>query len=79
MQAQARLAALGQPDVDAGLAALARDDREAALTHLLDAVRALDGQARDDARLTMLGVFGELGDQHPLTVRFRKRLAQALY
>ena len=25
------------------------------------------------------GIFGELGDQHPLTVRFRRRLSQALY
>jgi putative thioredoxin len=34
---------------------------------------------RDDLRETTLGVFAELGDQHPLTVRFRRRLAQALY
>jgi putative thioredoxin len=77
--AQVHLAGLGHPDVDAGLAALARGDREAGLTHLLDAARALDGEARDDVRLTMVGVFSELGDQHPLTIRFRKRLAQALY
>ena len=25
------------------------------------------------------GMFGELGEHHPLTARFRKRLAQALY
>jgi putative thioredoxin len=77
--AQVRLAGLGHPDVDAGLAALGRGDREVGLTHLLDAARALDGEARDDVRLTMVGVFAELGDQHPLTIRFRKRLAQALY
>jgi thioredoxin-like negative regulator of GroEL len=27
----------------------------------------------------MIGIFGELGDQHPLTVKFRRRLAQTLY
>jgi putative thioredoxin len=77
--AQVRLTGLEQPDVDAGLAALRRGDREVGLTHLLDAARALNGEARDDVRLTMVGVFSELGDQHPLTIRFRKRLAQALY
>ena len=74
-----RLRGVEQPDVAAGLAALERGDPEAGLTHLLDALRALTGDARDDVRLTMLGVFSELGEQHPLTIRFRKRLAQALY
>ena len=77
--ARIRLGRLEQPDVAAGLAALGRGDPEAGLTHLLDAVRALEGEPRDDVRLAMLGVFAELGDQHPLAIRFRKRLAQALY
>ena len=77
--ARVRLRGVEQPDVAAGLAALERGDPEAGLTHLLDALRALAGDARDDVRLTMLGVFSELGEQHPLTIRFRKRLAQALY
>jgi putative thioredoxin len=76
--ARARLAAVDQPDVVAGLAALDRGQVEPALTHLLDAVRGAPAHL-DDLRETMLGVFAELGDQHPLTVRFRRRLAQALY
>jgi putative thioredoxin len=78
LMARARLASVDQPDVAAGLAALDRGLVEPALTHLLDAVRGVP-VLRDDLRETMLGVFAELGDQHPLTVRFRRRLAQALY
>lgn len=76
--ARARLASVDQPDVEAGLAALDRGQVEQALTHLLDAVRG-QPELRDDLRATMLAVFGEMGDHHPLTVRFRRRLAQALY
>ncbi len=77
--ARARLADVDAPDVAAGLAALDRGDPEAALTHLLDAVRGSDGELRDTVRAAMVGIFGDLGDQHPLTVRFRRRLSQALY
>ena len=77
--ARVRLAAVDQPDVAAGLAALERGQPEAGLGHLLDAVRVADPALREDLRAAMLGVFGELGDHHPLTVRFRRRLAQALY
>jgi thioredoxin-like negative regulator of GroEL len=45
----------------------------------LDAIRTTDGDLRDLVRQTMIGIFGELGDQHPLTVKFRRRLAQTLY
>lgn len=76
--ARARLGAVDQPDVSAGLAALARGQVEAGLTHLLDAVQVAP-RLREDLRATMLGIFAELGDQHPLTVRFRRRLARALY
>jgi putative thioredoxin len=79
MLARARLAALDQPDVAAGLQALDSGLVEPGLTHLLDAVRVAPAEARDDLRATMVGVFAELGDQHPLTARFRRRLAQALY
>ena len=79
LMARIRLLQSDTPDIAAGLAALARDDRETALTHLLDAVRTSDGELRDLVRQTMIGIFGELGDQHPLTVKFRRRLAQTLY
>jgi putative thioredoxin len=77
--ALAALRDMDQPDVAAGLAALDRGDREVALTHLLDAVRGSSGDTRDTVRAAMVGIFRELGDQHPLTVRFRRRLSQALY
>ena len=77
--ARIALARLDNPDVAAGVAAWERDDREGALTHLLDAIRPSQGDLRDTIRAAMVGIFRELGDQHPLTVRFRRRLSQALY
>lgn len=77
--ARARLTDADQPDVAAGLAALDRRQTEQGLAHLLDAVRVAPVELREDLRSTMLGVFAELGEQHPLAVRFRRRLAQALY
>lgn len=67
------------PDIQAALAALGRGDPEASLPHLLDAVAASSGDLRETLRKAMVGVFGELGDQHPSTVKFRRRLAQTLY
>lgn len=79
--AVARLRLVDKPDVAAGLAALDRGQVEAGLGHLLDAVRVSPGEddLRDDLRIAMLGVFSELGEHHPLTSRYRRRLAQALY
>ena len=76
--ARARLAGVDQPDVAAGIAALDRGQVEQGLAHLLDAVRVAP-ELRDEVRAAMLGVFAELGEHHPLSVRFRRRLAQALY
>jgi len=73
------LAGVDQPDVQAGLAALERGQTEQGLTHLIDAVRVADPELRDDLRQALLGVFAELGEHHPLSMRFRRRLAQALY
>jgi putative thioredoxin len=73
------LAGVDQPDVQAGLAALDRGQTEQGLTHLIDAVRVADPELRDDLRQALLGVFAELGEHHPLSTRFRRRLAQALY
>ena len=46
----------------------------------LEAVVAARGRASASAcsRLTV-GLFGELGDEHPLTMRYRRRLAASLY
>jgi putative thioredoxin len=78
--ARVALADIDTPDVQAGLAAWEAGLSEQALTHLLDAVRGTtDADRRDTLRAAIVGMFGELGEHHPLTARFRKRLAQALY
>ena len=77
--ARLRLTATDNPDIAAGLAALDRGDREAALTHLLDAIAGASGDLREDLRATIVGIFEEIGEQHPLAVRFRRRLARTLY
>jgi putative thioredoxin len=79
LAARIELGGAEEPDVVAGLAALERGDLEAGLTHLLDAVRVSSGERRDAIRRAMVGVFAELGDQHPLTLRVRPKLARALY
>ncbi|MBI2684188.1 MAG: tetratricopeptide repeat protein [Actinobacteria bacterium] len=76
--ARLRLAGSRVPDIAAGLAAIDRGDLDGALTSLLDAVPASQGELRDDLRVVIVGVFGELGDQHPLTLKFRRRLARLL-
>ena len=76
--ARGRLAGADQPDVIAGLAALGRGDMEQALAHLVDAVRVAP-DLREDLRAALLGIFAQLGEHHPLSTRFRRRLAQALY
>jgi len=77
--ARIRLAGVDQPDVAAGLAALERGQTEQGLTHLLDAIGTADPELRDAIRAAMVGTFAELGEHHPLTARFRRRLARALY
>ena len=73
------LAGSERPDAAAALAALQRGDREAALAHLLELAQSSSDETRATARAAMVGIFLELGDQHPLTQRFRRRLARALY
>jgi putative thioredoxin len=65
--------------VRSALAALATGDAEDALAGLLEAATSTDGETRDSIRRVMIGIFGELGDDHPLSVSYRKQLARALY
>jgi len=51
---------------------------ETALAELLAAVRE-GGDRRDRARALMLDVFRTLGDDHPLTARYRRSLTSALF
>jgi putative thioredoxin len=67
------------PAVAGALAALARGEHEVALAGLLESVTTSQGDTRDRVRRVMVGVFGELGDEHPLSVGYRRQLARALY
>jgi putative thioredoxin len=62
------------------LAALEAGDHERALELLLGEVREdADAKRRDELRRLMVALFDELGPEHPLSVRFRRQLAAALY
>jgi putative thioredoxin len=64
------------PDV---VAALDAGDTEGALELLLaHAERATDGE-RDRVRRLMVALFADLGQDHPTSVRYRRRLATLLY
>ena len=63
---------------DEEVAAALRDgDYERALETLL--ARAADPETREPARQTMVDLFGELGQEHPLASAYRRRLAALLY
>ena len=64
--------------IELGQALAGKGEHEAALDKLLEAVR-LGGDTREDARQAMIDVFGVLGNEHPLTVSYRKALANALF
>ncbi len=51
---------------------------EAALPRLLELVQE-GGEGREKARLQMIDLFDVLGPENPLTVEFRRRLANALF
>ena len=61
------------------VAALEQDDTERALELLLEAIAAADGNQREQLLAFTVGLFGELGHEHPLTMRYRRQLAASLY
>jgi putative thioredoxin len=79
--ARAELAA--DPEAPAGVAAaleaLDRGEYEAALAGMLAAVAEARGETRDRVRRLMVGIFAQLGTDHPLSVSYRRQLARALY
>ena len=78
--ARAELAADPQVDPEAAEAlALLEVDPETALDRLLEAVRSAGAERRERLRAVMVGVFGERGPDDPLVLRYRRRLAAALY
>ena len=61
------------------LPALERGDHELALRVLLEEVDHAEGERRDRIRELMVMLFEELGQEHPLSLRYRRKLAAALY
>src|SRR5512132_545259 len=64
------------PDV---VDALERGENERALQLLLRAITDASGKDRDQLLALTVGLFGDLGDEHPLTMRYRRELAASLY
>jgi putative thioredoxin len=67
------------PDLHAGLDALAAGDAEHGLERLEAALGVAQDDTRDLIRQVMVGVFAELGNDHPLAREYRRKLAAALY
>jgi thioredoxin len=57
----------------------AGEDYEQVLERLLSEASEADAERREEIRRQMLAVFEELGPEHTLTVRYRRRLATILY
>jgi putative thioredoxin len=83
LAARARLIASGAaadlPDVGQGLEALASGDTAKGLERLESALAIAQDETRDLIRQAMVGVFTELGTDHPLAREYRRKLAAALY
>jgi putative thioredoxin len=61
------------------LDALEAGDHERALDLLLGETREAEPERRNELRSMMVALFDELGQDDPLSVRYRKQLAAALY
>ncbi len=59
--------------------ALAAGDLERALELLLARIPEAEPEERERIRETMVALFADLGQEHPTTVAYRRRLASALY
>jgi putative thioredoxin len=59
--------------------ALEREDYEQAFEVLLEEVGAAEGERRDWLRTRIVGLFLALGQEHPVTIKYRKRLATILF
>jgi putative thioredoxin len=61
------------------VAALEDEDYERAFELLLGGLPAAVSDEREEIRRLMVALFEELGQEHPLSTRYRRRLATALY
>jgi putative thioredoxin len=67
------------PDLREGLDALTAGDHDRGLEKLEAALGIAQDETRDLIRQVMVGVFTELGADHPLAREYRRKLAAALY
>ena len=73
----AELQASGElPEV---VGALEQDEHERAFELLLEEIIADRGKPRERLIALTVGLFGDLGHEHPVTMRYRRRLAASLY
>ncbi len=77
--ALARLQEAADPVLGPGLAAIDGGDTERGLDMLLEALAGAPPDLRDRIRKVMVGVFSQLGQDHPVSAEYRRRLAAALY
>ncbi len=59
--------------------AYAEGDHERALGSLLEELQTASGDRREVLRRAMVALFGELGQENPLVMDYRRRLATTLY
>lgn len=83
-QARLRLSdGTGDGPLAQGLDALSSGDHERALDQLVTALQEAQGEngeaTRDEIRRVIVGTFNELGNDHPLSREYRRKLAAALY
>jgi putative thioredoxin len=79
LAALAELELAADPGTSDALEAIRSGDTERGLQLLLESVRSAHGETRDRMRQVMVGVFEQLGQDHPLALQYRRALAQALY
>ena len=73
----AELQASGElPEV---LAALEQDDHERAFELLLEEIKRAEADHREPLLNLTVALFGDLGHEHPVTMRYRRQLAASLY
>jgi thioredoxin len=73
----AELQAAGElPEV---VTALEQDEHERAFELLLEEINRAEGERREQLLGLTVGLFGDLGPEHPVTMRYRRRLAATLY
>ena len=74
-----RIESAADPVLAPALEALDQGETERGLELLLGLLQGAGADLRDRIRQVMVGVFTELGQDHPLAAKYRRRLASALY